>query len=87
MSNQSALEFPCDFPIKMMGRDTASFRQVARTLVEYHVGPVGDAAVKESLSRNGTFVSVTVTITASSQRQLDDIYRAASAHDDVLMAL
>ena len=36
---------------------------------------------------NGRFVSITVTIMATSQQQLDDIYRDASSHDDVLMAL
>ena len=87
MRKESAIEFPCEFPIKMMGRDTVEFRKIARTLVEYHAGPVNDGSVRESISRNGTFVSVTVTITANSQQQLDDIYRAVSAHDDVLMAL
>lgn len=71
----------------MMGRDTPNFRDVVRTLVEFHAGPIDDDAVQESVSRNGTFVSVTLTITAVGQQQLDDIYRAATAHDDVLMAL
>jgi putative lipoic acid-binding regulatory protein len=71
----------------MMGRDTRKFRNIARRLVEYHAGPVSDDRIQESLSRNGTFVSITVTISAISQQQLDDIYRAVSAHDDVLMAL
>ncbi len=87
MSEESALQFPCEFPIKMMGRDTAEFRATARALVENHVGGVGDDRVQTSVSRNGRFVSVTVTITATSQQQLDDIYQDVSAHDDVLMAL
>jgi len=87
MSEESALQFPCEFPIKMMGRDTPEFRSTARALVENHVGDVGDERVQSSISRNGRFVSVTVTITATSQQQLDDIYRDVSAHDDVLMAL
>ncbi len=87
MSEESVLEFPCDFPIKMMGRDTPEFRHLARELVENHAGPVADEAVQTSLSRNGRFVSVTVTISATSQQQLDDIYRDASSHADVLMAL
>ena len=44
-------------------------------------------AVKAALSRNGRFVSVTVTITATSREQLDTIYREVTAHEDVLMAL
>jgi len=87
MSEESALQFPCEFPIKMMGRDTPEFRTAARSLVEKYVGKVGDDRVQASISRNGRFVSVTVTITATSQQQLDDIYQDVTAHDDVLMAL
>lgn len=87
MSDETALEFPCEFPIKMMGRESAKFRATARGIVEKHVGAIDDDAVQASLSRNGRFVSVTVTITATSKRQLDDIYRDVTAHEDVLMAL
>lgn len=87
MSEETLLEFPCDFPIKMMGRDTPEFRRTARSLVEQHAGPVDDDAVQAAESRNGRFVSVTVTIRARSRQQLDDIYQDLTAHDDVLMAL
>lgn len=87
MSEESVIEFPCAFPIKMMGRDTPEFRVTARELIENHVGPIADGAIKINLSGKGNFVSVTVTVTATSQQQLDDIYRDVSAHDDVLMAL
>ena len=87
MTEESALEFPCEFPIKMMGRESPEFRATARALVEKHVGEVADDAVKASLSRNGRFVSVTVTIIATSRQQLDDIYQDATDHEDVLMAL
>jgi putative lipoic acid-binding regulatory protein len=87
MSDESALEFPCVFPVKLMGRDSPAFRATARALVEKHAGAVKDSAVQANLSRNGRFVSVTVTITATSRAQLDAIYEEVSAHDDVLMAL
>jgi putative lipoic acid-binding regulatory protein len=87
MSEESAIEFPCDFPIKMMGRDTPEFRATARGLIENHVGPIAEEVIRVNLSGKGNFVSVTVTITAISQQQLDDIYRDVSGHDDVLMAL
>ena len=87
MSDETLIEFPCSFPIKMMGRDTPAFRQTVRELVEKHTGPLDDDAVQSSLSRNGRFVSVTITVAAESREQLDNIYREVTAHDDVLMAL
>jgi putative lipoic acid-binding regulatory protein len=87
VSEESLLEFPCSFPIKMMGRNTAEFRDTVRVLVERHTGPMNDEAIQDAVSRNGNFVSVTITVVALSQQQLDDIYRDVSSHDDVLMAL
>jgi len=87
MAEESAIEFPCEFPIKMMGRDTPEFRSTARALVEKHAGTVADNDVREAQSRKGNFVSITVTITATSQKQLDAIYQDVTDHEDVLMAL
>lgn len=87
MTEETLLEFPCEFPIKMMGRDEDGFRETARKLVEKHTGPLDDSAVQASLSAKGNFVSVTVTVTATSREQLDNIYREVSGHDAVLMAL
>lgn len=87
MTEESVIEFPCEFPIKMMGHNTPEFRATARALVEKHSGPVNDDAVQAVLSRNDRFVSVTVTISATSQLQLDAIYQDVTDHEDVLMAL
>lgn len=87
MSDESVMEFPCSFPIKLMGRESEAFRRTVRELVEKHTGPLDDEAIQSSLSRNGRFVSVTITVIAESREQLDDIYRDATAHDDVIMAL
>lgn len=83
----SLLEFPCDFPIKMMGRDQPDFRGAALEIIERHAGPVADEAVRESSSREGRFLSITVTIRATSRQQLDDIYRDLSSHEQILVAL
>jgi hypothetical protein len=87
VTDETLLEFPCDFPIKIMGRESAEFRALARELVEKHTGPLADDAIVNSLSRNGAFVSVTVTVVAQNQQQLDDIYREVSSNDEILMAL
>ncbi len=87
MNDETLLEFPCDFPVKAMGRDTPEFHATVRELVEQHTGPLEEDRFQTALSRNGRFVSITITIDAQSQEQLDNIYRAITAHDDVLMAL
>lgn len=87
VSDDSIMEFPCSFPIKLMGRETDEFRRTVRELVEKHTGPLADDAIESSLSRNGRFVSVTITVIAQSREQLDNIYRDATAHGDVIMAL
>ena len=86
-NQESLLEFPCDFPIKMMGRVDDSFTETAILLVEKHAGKVADGAIKTSPSSKGNFISVTVTIVAVSQEQLDSIYRDLTEHDDILVAL
>jgi len=87
MTEDSLIEFPCDFPIKMMGHDTPDFRATARSLVERHAGPLADDRIQAAQSRTGRFVSITITIHARSREQLDAIYQDLTAHDDVLMAL
>lgn len=84
---QRILDFPCDFPIKMMGKDRPAFHDAARAVIEQHAGPIDENAVRASNSRNGRFVSLTITIRANSQQQLDAIYVDLSAHDEILVAL
>ena len=71
----------------MMGRDQPKFREAAVALVEQHAGEIPDDAIRTVVSRKGNFLSITITINAKNQKQLDDIYRDVSGHDDVLMAL
>ena len=86
-ARETLLEFPCEFPIKVMGRDEAAFHDAARDIIERHAGALADDAVRQAHSRKANFVSLTVTIEATSQEQLDAIYRELSAHDDILVAL
>jgi uncharacterized protein len=83
----SLLEFPCRFPIKMMGRPDGDFRDSALRIIERHAGSIGSADIRTVPSSAGNFVSITVTIDATSQTQLDAIYRELSANTSVLVAL
>jgi hypothetical protein len=86
-AEEEILEFPCEFPLKIMGRAEPAFRDAAIAIVEAHAGPVSEDVIRSRSSRDGNFVALTVTIVASSRAQLDAIYTDLSAHDDILMAL
>ncbi len=87
LEHKAILEFPCQFPIKIMGRDHAAFHEAARSIVGRHAGDISDDAVRQAASRKGNFVSVTITIEATSQQQLDDIYQDLTADEEILVAL
>ena len=84
---QSALEFPCSFPVKAMGLAADDFDLLVVEIVSRHVAHLGEGAVSTRPSSNGKYVSVTITVQAESQQQLDAIYRELTAHERVLMAL
>jgi hypothetical protein len=87
MSGETLLEFPTDFPIKVMGRHDSDLRVLTQAIIERHTGPLPDANVRTRTSGDGNFLALTYLIRASSRQQLDDIYRELTACKSVLMAL
>ena len=83
----SLLEFPCDFPIKIMGHNQADFQQLVINLIHPHVPDLDISAIRVRESRNARYLAVTVNITATSRTQLDNIYQALSNHPRIVMAL
>ena len=83
----SLLDFPCDFPIKVMGLAGADFDRLVVALVLKHVTALREGAVQTRASKQGKYASVTITIEATSQAQLDAVYRELSGHARVLMVL
>ncbi len=84
---ETLLEFPCDFPIKVMGRAADDFDAKVVEIVRRHAPDLTEAAVSVRESRGSNYLSVTVTVRATSKKQLDDIYRELTAHEQVMMAL
>ena len=81
------IEFPCDYPIKVFGRQSADFRALVVDVMRKHAGEIHDSMVQERASGKGTFVSVTVTITATGKEQLDAIFVDLKATGRVQMVL
>lgn len=87
MPQESVIQFPCDFPIKAMGLASAGMDLIVVEIVRRHAPDLGEGAVKHRPSANGKYVSITVTVRAHSQAQLDAIYQDLTACEHVLMAL
>lgn len=83
---ESVMKFPCSFPIKAMGKATDDFDLLIVEIVRNHHPDLTEGAVKTRPSREGKYISVTVTINAQSREQLDKIYLDLTAHERVLMA-
>ena len=83
----SALEFPCHFPIKAMGLNEGDFETLVVEIVRRHAPDMDDSQVRTRPSSNGKYLSVTVTIVASSREQMDNIYMELTACEQVVMAL
>jgi putative lipoic acid-binding regulatory protein len=84
---ESLLEFPCDLPIKVFGRNQADFRATVLSIIRAHCDLTAEHAITEQLSREGRFVSLTVSVRAETRAQIDAVYVALTASDVVLMAL
>lgn len=82
-----ALQFPCQFPIKAMGKNGVELDVHIVEIIRRHVDDIHEGAIQSRLSKGGKYLSVTVTITASSRQQLDAIYQDLTDSPRVLMAL
>ena len=81
------IEFPCDYPIKVMGHQTSEFRGIVLEVMRKHAGEINESQVTERASAKGTFVSITVTIIATGKDQIEIIFEDLKATGAVKMVL
>lgn len=83
----SLLAFPCDFPLKIMGRCEDGFAQAVLEVVLRHAPDFDAAAIEMRPSAQGNYMSLTCTIRAVSRAQLDALYGELTAHPLVKVVL
>ena len=86
-SDETLFKFPCEFPIKIMGRNVEAFEPAVISIVRKHVENLGEGAVKNRPSGKGNFVALTVTFEAQSKAQLDALYQELHDCEHVVMSL
>jgi putative lipoic acid-binding regulatory protein len=83
----SLLEYPCDFPVKIMGHTQAGFAQAVIDVVKRHAPDFDASSVELRASNRRKYLSVTCVIRATSREQLDGLYQELCDHPMVVMVL
>lgn len=81
------LAFPCEFPIKVMGRRRSGFAQAVVEIVKRHAPDYDASTLEMRTSREANYLSLTLTVHATSREQLDALYRELCDHPMVAMVL
>ncbi len=87
MSDESLIQYPLDFPVKVMGRREPRLVQTIIEVVKHHAPDFDEATVEMRTSKKNNYLSVTCTIRATSREQLDALYRELCDHPSVVMVL
>ena len=87
LPSESLIEYPSDFPIKIMGVMQDDFAQTMVELVQRHDPDFHADKMTMRPSSKGTYLALTVTVRATSREQLDNLYRELSSHAMVKVVL
>ncbi len=85
--DESPLKFPCQFPIKAMGKSDCDLDLIVVEIIRKHAPDLSEGAVYNRDSSQGNYTSVTVVVNATSRMQLDAIYQDLVDCEAVIMAL
>ena len=81
------IDYPSRFPLKVLGNNSSEFEDIVLSLVKTRCPQAEDFEVSSRTSKAGKYISLTITFTAYSQQQLEDIYQDLYDCDDVVMTL
>jgi putative lipoic acid-binding regulatory protein len=84
---ESLIEYPSQFPIKVMGPKADGFVHAVTQIAEKFDPQFDASTIELRSSKAGNYLGVTVTVTATSREQLDELYRTLSSHPMVKVVL
>ncbi|MEE9445029.1 MAG: DUF493 domain-containing protein [Cocleimonas sp.] len=84
---ESLIDFPCDFPVKIMGAAIPEFHSIVAEIAKKHDAEFNDDETKQKISKTGKYASLTLNIHAKDKSQLDALYLELTGHELVLWAL
>lgn len=87
IARETLFEFPCVFPLKVIGRNVVEFEGEVLTIVQKHVPEARRENVSRRPSAGNKYLALTVTFVAENQTQLDALYLELNRHELVLVTL
>lgn len=87
LEEETFIEYPCHFPIKVMGANSEDFEALVFQLVRTYLEHDSHIEIKQQTSKKGNYLSLTLTLWVTSRTQLDDIYTALSNEARCVMVL
>lgn len=85
--NETLMQFPCHFPMKIIGLNSDTFVQEIITIVRQHFSNFEDKHLQTKPSQQGTYIAVSITVYVFDQNTLDRLYQALTQHPDIKMVL
>lgn len=84
---ESFIKFPCDFTIKVLGKNNDEFENIVLMIVRKHFPTFGNGKLQKRTSKNEHYLSLSITIHAESKAQLDALYTDLNKSNEILMTL
>ena len=86
-SRESLIDFPCKFPIKILGKDSDVFENTVSKIMAKHDQKYSEFSVKKNNSKNKNYIALTWVVNVNNQDELDNIYRDLSKDKNILFVL
>ena len=87
MTKETLMEFPCNFPLKIIGKARPTFLQEITAIIRMHYPLTQDSEITSQMSKTGNYQSITAVVYAADQLTLDALYQDLSRHPDIHMVL
>lgn len=86
-TEESIIQFPCDFTLKIMGKANNAFEEIALAIVKKYFPTLDASRIQKKFSKDNNYLSLSITVYAESKTQLDAAYQALSSTKEILMVL
>ena len=84
---ESLIDFPCEFPIKILGKDSDVFENTVSQIMSKHDQEYSELSVKKNNSKNKNYIALTWVVNVNNQDELDNIYKDLSKDKNILFVL